>query len=109
MTEINISKIEPSDTVTVRGTVFSISENNCVVYFRAIGGPYSVTLAYSEIVGHDPAPEPLKIGDVVTALALGTPWVVIALDDGTAWLKLPNYSDRYTYMRISDLQRVEQP
>jgi hypothetical protein len=108
MTEIDISKIKPGDTVTVRGTVFSISENNCVVYFRAIGGPYSVTIAYSEIVSHEPAPEPLKVGDVVTIDGSNRRYTLIGLHNARVWLLNEEFGS-YRDAAEAQLRRVEQP
>jgi hypothetical protein len=108
MTEIDTRKIKPGDYVTLKAKVVKMVRSIETLHVVMPTGA-EIWVAPENIAAHESAPEPLKVGDVVTALALGTLWVVIALDNDTAWLKLPNYSDRYTYMRTSDLRRVEQP
>ena len=105
MTEIDISKIKPGDYVTVRAKCLNKTE--CSLELNAHNsylGNFLVPL--SSVVGHEPAPEPLKIGDVVTVEGGTTSYTITGLHNDAAWL---SFAHTYKSAPVSKLRRVEQP
>ena len=103
MTDIDISKIKPGDVVTVRAEEIEIWPG--ALYIKAPTGA-KVWMARQDIATHEPAPEPLKIGDVVTVEGGTTSYTITGLHNDAAWL---SFAHTYKSAPVSKLRRVEQP
>jgi hypothetical protein len=107
---IDISKIKAGDYVTVRAKVTSLTSS---IQVEAKNG-YITHIHPGWITGHEPAPEPLKVGDLVTRETIGDSLTryrvhaIVGMHGDRAWL-LESNSDRYTDAPLSQLRRVKQP
>jgi hypothetical protein len=112
MTDIDISKIKPGDYVTVRAQVLDIGADifgsACFVHVKITAR--ELRLYDADITGHEPAPEPLKIGDVVTVdNGFGASrFIVAALHGNNAWVHSAEKTINALF-HVSRLRRVEQP
>lgn len=105
---IDISKIKPGDYVTVRAKCTHKTE--CSIELNALNshlGSFWVPL--SSVVGHEPAPEPLKIGDVVIVAGNTLHHKIIGMLEDYAWIKNDYYVNGFASMHVSQLRRVEKP
>ena len=102
MTDIDFSKIKPGDFVTVRAKCTRKGPN----FFTLVdsdGDRFSVRP--EDVVGHEPAFEPLKIGDVVTYD--GQELTIMCLHGHRAWLG--HSGDVWGLVNVSHLSKVKQP
>ena len=111
MTDIDIRKIKPGDYVTVRAKVTAIQEEPvefCIAP-NVIRGS-TMWVSSSAIVGHEPAPEPLKIGDAVTVdYEFGASrFTVVHLQGVNVWVHNAEKTMDALF-HVSRLRRVEQP
>ena len=106
---IDISKIKPGDFVTVRARVLEIDERkpaeSNIAPSVAIRLNSSLWVLSSTIVSHEPAPEPLKIGDVVEVCPGKSQGTIVGLHDGSAWVYV--FKQSYVWKKLSELRRVE--
>jgi translation initiation factor IF-1 len=105
---IDISKIKPGDYVTVRAKVTAIQEEPvefCIAP-KVIRGS-TMWVSPSAIVGHEPAPEQLKVGDVVEVYPGKSQGTIVGLHDGNAWVYV--FKQAYLWKKLSELRRVDQP
>jgi hypothetical protein len=107
---IDISKIKPGDFVTVRAKVFSISDKAsqelCIVPdMHAHRFESCIWVLPSTIVSHEPAPEPLKVGDMVAYD--GRRYTIIGLYRDQAWLE--HLEEAWCFVNISQLLKVTSP
>jgi len=79
---VDISKIRPGDTVTVRGEVVSVWRSGPNV---KVGGA-EVCLAASDIISHTPAPREWKVGDRVMTKQSLLVFTIKGIDGEWAWL-----------------------
>ena len=100
---IDISKIKPGDIVTVRAEVIEIWPG--ALHIKAPTGA-KIWIARQNITTHEPAPEPLKIGDVVWT-DTDQHGTIVGLHDENAWIYV--FKTVYVWRKISELQRVQQP
>jgi hypothetical protein len=107
MTDIDISKIKPGDYVTVRAKC--IATHLASITLRDADNDLSV-ISMKNIIGHEPAPEPLKVGDVVTVDNGfdASRFTVVALHGNNAWV-LDAEKTIDALFHVSRLRRVEQP
>jgi len=114
MTEIDISKIKPGDTVTLRAVVQEIAgrDDRGHSFYVEVTDYASFWVRESKVASHEPAPEPLKVGDVVihNGYIGKLPHTVIGLYKDKAWLYHQWDNDIGTIeAKLSDLRRVKQP
>ena len=115
---VDTTKIKPGDYVTVRAKVMNIEYKTvpageiCIVPDMHAHRFQSWNWVLpSAIVGHEPAPEPLKVGDVVTHIGIhkGSTFSIMALFDGKAWVSYKKDSGKTgTFeFKLDYLRRVE--
>ena len=109
---IDISKIKPGDFVTVRAKVLGIEDKTvpageiCIIPdMHAHRFESCIWVLPSTIVSHEPAPEPLKIGDVVEVHPGNSEGTIVGLHDGNAWIYV--FKQSYLWTKLSELRRVE--
>jgi hypothetical protein len=121
MTDIDISKIKPGDYVTVRARVSGVEDKMvpageiCIVPdVHAHRFQIWIWVLPSAITGHEPAPEPLKVGDIVVicgdeyTLLNEKRCTILALFGERAWVK-ETEGPLDMLFHVSRLRRVEQP
>jgi hypothetical protein len=105
---IDISKIKPGDFVTVRARVLEVDERKPEEINIAPSGSIrlnsSLWVLSRTIVSHEPAPEPLKVGDMVTVECATGQYKILALHGDKAWVSLYG-NDNLIYL-VSQLRRV---
>ena len=110
MTDIDISKIKPGDYVTVRYQVHAkhaYIENARTIMVGADGvTEWFSWIEEGWIISHEPAPEPLKIGDVVWT-DTDQHGTIVGLHDENAWIYV--FKKVYVWRKLSELRRVDQP
>jgi hypothetical protein len=105
---IDITKIKVGDFVTVRAKVIDkndVSPVDFCIALDALQDSACIWVLPSAILSHEPAPEPLKVGDVVTYDISIRRYTIIGLHGEQAWLE---YSGApWCFVNVSQLRRVE--
>ena len=109
---IDISKIKPGDFVTVRAKVLGVQDKTvpageiCIIPDMHDHRLQSwIWVLPSAITGHELAPEPLKIGDMVEVCPGKSQGTIVGLHDGNAWVYV--FKQSYLWKKLSELRRVE--
>lgn len=98
---VDISKIKPGDKITVE---FTVTTNNAFEDYHCIATEDSKGVRYKvlagDVIGHTPAPRPIKVGDMVHYRGGSASWVK-AVDGGYAWIN-------FGVVRVDELEHVDE-
>lgn len=100
---VRLEDIKPGDEVTAEFTVAFVDHRGV-----AVSSFESGRLRGSEIISHTPAPVVFEKGDVVK-VGDGANWVIVAIDDGMAWLRFIELYATVPTLKLTLVRKASPP